>query len=100
MIANRGKLRPAEPISGTASTQNLVRDDQIRNDDLLNIISRRTYMGMPMRTKSKVKQQCGLFFKDGELILSKRFPNNRRLLHEVYVAAREYARQFQQHKRD
>ena len=57
-------------------------------------------MGMPMRTKSKVKQQCGLFFKDGELILSKRFPNNRRLLHEVYVAAREYARQFQQHKRD
>ena len=48
-------------------------------------------MGMSKKTKSKVKQQCGLFFKEGELVLSARFPNNRRLLHEVYVAASEYA---------
>ena len=55
-MVGKGKLRPAEPIDGTASTQNVKRDDQIRNDDLLNIISRRTYMGMPMKTNGKVKQ--------------------------------------------
>jgi hypothetical protein len=57
-------------------------------------------MGMLMKNKSKVKQQGGLFFKDGELILSRRFPYNRRVLLEVYVAVREYARYFQRHKRD
>ena len=54
---------------------------------------------MKLKTKIKVKQQAGLYFKDGDLIMSNKFPNNAKVLKEVYIAAIEYVRQLIEHKR-